>query len=286
MKTGARKLHSILFLLWVLIGLSVPLVSVHASQVTYIPVYHYHNWEPFYFKEGASKKGFSLVLVEQLNEFFRKRRPDLKIYFRLQPIARPELNQILKDGQQGLILWANLLWFKRLFEQPYFIASAPIYWDNDAVVSLSKSPMEYVEPESLIGKHIGGLPGHYYHGVNQLVDQGKILRSNAINDRTNLKRLIEGKVDAIIITQTAFNFVKPDYPSVSFYQSFVPQDSYSRHILITPEYQYMEELLNFFISSLPHNKEWVNVLAEYGLEDLVVPFTLDLNELNNFSIEK
>lgn len=286
MVVNTKKLQSALLHVSIVICLIMSFGMAKASQVTYVPVYHYHNWEPFYFKDEKTKKGFSVVFVEQLNEFFRKQRPDLKIYFTLKPVDRPELNQLLKDGRQGLILWANILWFKRLFDQSYFIASAPIYWDSDAVVSLSKSPVEYVEPESLIGKHVGGLPGHYYHGVNQLVDQGKIQRTDGANDRANLQGLIEGKVDAVFITQTAFNYVKPDYPNVSFYQSFVPQDSYSRHLLITPEYQSMAELLNFYISSLPHNKEWVNVLADYGLDDLVVPFTLDLNELNNFSIEE
>ncbi len=259
---------------------------LQASQVVHVPVYQYHNWEPFYFKEDKIKQGFSLVFVEQLNEFFRKQRPDLKIYFTLHPKDRPELNKLLQEGQQGLILWANELWFKRLFDQPYFIATSPVYWDNDAVVSLAKAPVDYETPGSLVNKTIGGLPGHYYHGVDQLVKQGKITRINGESDRINLKKLMSGDLDAIIITQTVFNYVKPDFPKAMFYQSFTPQDSYSRHILITPEFARLEELLNYYISSLPSNKEWVKVLSSYGLDDLVVPFTLDLNELNNFSIEE
>ncbi|MFC3152949.1 substrate-binding periplasmic protein [Litoribrevibacter euphylliae] len=260
--------------------------NLEASQVIHVPVYQYHNWEPFYFKDNKGHQGFSVVFVEQLNDFFRKQRPDLKIHFTLKPMDRPDLNALLKEGRQGLVLWANELWFKRLFDRPYFSATSPIYWDNDAIISLAKTPVEYVEPKSLVGLHLGGLKGHYYHGVDQLVSLGKIKRTDVDNDRINLQRLLDGKINAMVITQTVFNYAKPDYPDSIFYQSFVPQDTYSRHILMTPGYSHLSELLNFYISSLPHNEEWTDVLTAYGLDDLIVPFTLDLNELNNFSIEE
>ena len=255
------------------------------SQLTIVPVYQYHNWAPFYFQSGENHAGFALTFMEQLNQFFTKNYPELNVQFELHPVTRAELNALLKERQQGMVLWANELWFKRLFNEPYFSATQPIYWDNEAVVSLTKSPVEYSTPESLISKKVAGIEGFYYHGVDQLVSQGKIERINTNSDRINLEKLVDGKVDAVLITQTVFNYVLPGFADIDFYQASTPQDAYSRHILITPLYADYEPVLNAYIASLPSNLVWANALSSYGLDDLVLPFSLDLNELNNFSIE-
>jgi len=255
------------------------------SQSTVVPVYQYHNWAPFYFQSGDDNAGFALTFMEQLNKYFEKNYPELNVRFELYPVTRDELNGLLKQKQQGLLLWANELWFKRLFKRPYFSATQPIYWDNEAVVSLGSSPVEYSKPESLISKKVAGIEGFYYHGVDELVTQGKIERVNTNNDRINLEKLVDGKVDAVLITQTVFNYVLPGFADVDFYQASTPQDAYSRHILMTPDYADYESALNAYISSLPNNPVWAKTLSSYGLDDLVLPFSLDLNELNNFSIE-
>jgi polar amino acid transport system substrate-binding protein len=255
------------------------------KETNVVTLFHYHTWAPFEFKKAGLTQGMTQSLVEELNVFVQQRYPNEKLMFSLESVARPDLNERLKGGEQGGVLWANLLWFRRLFEQPYFRDSKPVYWDNEAVMSLKVNSIEFSDRASLEGKTVAGIAGFYYKGLSTLVKEGKVRRVDSNSNFLNLVKLMDGEVDAVLINQTAFNFLKKDFPDDHFYQSFDPQDSYSRHFIFTPEYHYLIPFIDEFIRSLPTNPVWQTLLQDYGLDDLVTPFSLELNEIDDFSIE-
>lgn len=250
--------------------LALPAMAAEQPCVT---VFTYHLAPPFLI-DGIHFEGLSYRLLDQLNQ----RRVGGRCY-RLEPLARPELNKRLQAGEEGLVLWGNLLWFRRV--RPDMEASAVIYWDSDIVVSRPQALIDYQGPDSLRGKRVGTPAGHFYSGIDELAKQGALTRIDATSDLANLKALLAKQVDAILIARSVFDHLAPQIDITAFYLPTKPHDGYSRNILYTPSLKALAEPLNALIAALPEDETWSAEVRLLHLEDVVSVLDLDLDELRN-----
>lgn len=250
--------------------------SVVHSQNSIIPVYSYHSDPPF--QLPGQTKDLSQSWIDELNKYSED------ITFELIRIERPKLNQIVESGQAYLILWANAAWFKRL--DPKVKASDIIFWDADIWVSKAASPVFIREPIDLVGKKVGARKGFYYKGISPLMKKGEITRINNLNDKANYQALLDNKLDAYVMSRSSFMYwVAHGLKTDDLYVAQSPHDAFTRHLLYSQNYSHLKTKFNDFIKHIRTNREWQEKLVFWGVEKLVNPFELELDELINFQVQ-
>ena len=215
-----------------------------------VPIYVYHDDAPFFIDAKTD-------LSEQWVSAFNEKQSALQL--NLQHIKRPELNAIVETGKPYFILWANQLWFKH--RDKGVLSSDPIFWDADTLVSGQKNTIKYHQATDLEGLNIGVRAGHFYSDLNPLFKAGKI----------------DGFLDS---RSTILYMQKQKILTSDFYVSITPQDAFSRHVLVSANYEQWLPLINKTIAQLKEDKTWQATMSFWGLRMLVDQFELDLKELN------
>ena len=242
-------------------------------QAKTIQLYSYHIDPPFQLKNQTTD--LSRSLVEKLNQWQQDR------VFELLVLSRTEINKIISSGKPYLLLWANPLWFRS--KDPNVQASKNIFWDADIWVSNRTHPVDYALPKDLIGKHIGARKGYYYKGITPLIKEGKIKASLVSNDAKNYQQLVSKKVEAFVMSRSSYLYWKASEIDVTgFNTSLSPHDAYKRHILVSQHYETLLPMLNQFIEQLKNNADWNSRLKKWGVQSLVEPIELDLDELMDY----
>lgn len=241
-----------------------------------LPIYSYHIDPPFHVDNA--RDDLSQHWVKHFNEF----QQDTKLS--LVTIDRPALNALIEAGKPYLILWANPIWFAS--RDAKIKASEPIFWDADIWISRSESKLHYTGPEDLFGLTMGGRQGYFYKGVNEWVEQGKIVSHDALSDAANLARLRNGKLDVFVMSRSSFLYWQAQnvMDTRALYVAQSAHDAYTRHVLVSPHHHQLLPLLNRFIDSLAHNPNWQSDLVRWGVKDLTNPFDLELDELDGLKL--
>lgn len=225
-----------------------------------VVVYGYHHMPPYTLTDAQPESsGLNREFVALLNQ------SDLGIKFTYKLIKRPQLNRILENDESALVIWANPIWFEK-DKLPRYLWSKAIFWDTDNIISLKQRNLEYRTPASLKGLRLGGNKGYFYKGINKLVKQGAIERIDATGDRQNIQRLLESEIDAAVMSRSSYFNIRrqvPEYEQLSI--SSIPHSAFYRHILVTKDNKTLLEPLNQWLSKLPSNKRWQQLIKYHFL---------------------
>ncbi|WP_431689328.1 substrate-binding periplasmic protein [Hahella sp. NBU794] len=187
--------------------------------------------------------------------------------FKPQYLPRKRINHYLESGaEQGLVLWANPLWFQDKEETKY-AWSDRVVWGANEIVSLRESPVEYTGPESLEGKRFGGVAGHHYVGIDDLAQSGRIKREDTTSFSKNLDKLLSNRLDAILIPRgELFYMVSQGNLGDKLFISSKPHQQYERKILATQKLEAVRDFINAQLPALNEDAEWRALLDKYGLK--------------------
>ena len=233
-------------------------------------VYSYHSDPPFYLPDQP--QDLSRAWVEDFNQW----QDDIQL--ELVHIQRADLNSLVESGKPYLILWANPLWFS--FRDPKLQASHRIFWDADIVVSHQRRPVHYEAPRDLTGLRLGGRQGFFYHNLNELVAARQLTRVDVQQDFDNYRNLLDGRIDAFIMTRASLLYWREhQLADGELFVAATPHDAYSRHILASQDRSGLLELINQFIDHSTRDPAWLAQLEYWGVERLLDPFELELDEL-------
>lgn len=242
-----------------------------------VVIYTYHSDPPFFLPDQPTD--LSRAWVDRFNQW------QSKIQLRVEHIERGVLNQRIEEGNPYLILWANPLFF--ISWDPMLLSSDTIFWDADILVSRKQQPIDYHRPPDLIGYRLGGRRGFYYKGLNELSDEGKLTRIDADNDNQNYERLLRQEVDLFIMQRSAWYYWRSNgLDETLLYVASEPHDGYSRHVLASAEYAELLRLINEFIAVSRQDAMWRAQLMKWGVEGLMNPFELELEELLDADVDK
>jgi polar amino acid transport system substrate-binding protein len=163
-------------------------------------------------------KGLSYYLLNMLNE-----KAGDSYNFALRIVPRARLDLITHNWHYGdchdpekncednwIVIWVNPHW--GFGKDPMKHCSyIPILDDSNSIISLIEHKVEYSKPESLIGLKLGGMLGHKYVGIDDLVQKALITRIDGTKERDNIFKLIKKRVDVILLpTSTAQYFISKD----------------------------------------------------------------------------
>jgi len=245
----------------------------HTSDFRSLTVFVYHDEPPLHLDNN--RKDLSSEWVDSMNNHQEKYR------FIVKRISRTDLNTLVASDKPFMILWANPLWFHSYNKN--IEASIPLFWDAEVIVSLQNHPVRFESPEGLKGFNIGVRKGHYYKGLMGYFTSQKINRIDTDSSMENFARLVHGDIDAYIDSRSSvlYNKRQNNY-SESIFVSQLPLDAYSRQLLVSHHYLDLLPSINKAISDMKTSKDWQNIINQFGIERLVDPFELELEELNKF----
>lgn len=242
------KRHLLTVLLW--------LIPVGAWAQTQVPVWTYYTTPPF----DAGTGQLTRYLCDFLTERSAGRWRFVPSYM---PRKRVQANLTL--GQAGVLAWVNPSWLDDIGQQRYLWTEG-LVWGSNRVVSRIEQPVSYQGPASLEGKVLGAILGHYLVGLEPLVADGRLIRTDAVGAEANLKRLLSGRVDVALIPDADLSYLL-DKLGVRdrVFVAELPHQAYARHFLfsrdLAPVYEYMVGQLPALYAD-PH---WQRLLAGFGL---------------------
>lgn len=173
-----------------------------------IELMSYHDHPPFVTGPG---QGLTYALAEELN---RRGAPDFRFEVKMMPRAR--MNLMLQRWIKGdcpaadcpdnwVVPWVNPKWgFIKGETDPY--RWQPLLDDANEIISLKARPIDYRAADSLVGKRLAGIRGHRYLGIDKLVEAGEIERIDGNRERDNLLKLLNNRVDAVLLPRSTIRF--------------------------------------------------------------------------------
>ena len=232
------------------------IVSIIWGDVAEIPVFTYHTHAPFII---GDQKGLSYDLADYLNV-----HSNGKYLFRVMPMSRARVDKMLKQEEAGIIPWVNPAWFQDLEEINYMWTHGILMEDGNAVVSNNQTKLDYDGPRSILNLRFGGIRGHNYEDINDLVDAGEIIRVDAVNHIDNLRKLTKNRIDFTIVPLTGAQFlIETNNLSEDLFISAKLHSTYSRRIIISDRNSDLLEFLEPLIQNMSSDPSWQIILSDY-----------------------
>jgi polar amino acid transport system substrate-binding protein len=236
---------------------SLASLSSPAFAAETVSIYTYHNHPPFVLEAG---KGLSYELADYLN-----RKSKGNPTFKIEVVTRPQLDKLLAAPDfNGVVAWIAPEWVKDK-EKATYLWTPPVMEDANVILSSSANRLEYKDPSSLKGKNFGGIAGHKYGGIDDLVAAGAVKREDAEKERNNLRKLEAGRIDATLLPRSTANYLLAEMALGSkVYVAPTPQSSYSRLILVPKKSVEVQKLLANAVSEMPKDSGWQATLTKYS----------------------
>ncbi len=228
-----------------------------AKDKILVPVYVYHL-KPPYILDIENETG----LYYDFSRYLSHKSERYEFYTIYLPRKRVDiyLNRKMVDG---ILLGVNPTWFQDQARKKY-LWSTPVFYDQDEIISLATKPFEYLGPESLIDKSLGGVLGFYYQGIDSLVSQGKIKRKNAHSETSVLKMILSKRVDLGIVSRSTYLYLSTNENwEDKFHLSLKPHDIFTRHVLIPHKNKAIYDHITPLLSNIKDDPEWQRILKKH-----------------------
>ncbi|SPH19290.1 hypothetical protein ASD8599_00014 [Ascidiaceihabitans donghaensis] len=210
----------------VFVALGVMVFSIKAAQAETVRVWVYHNFPPFVI-DVDTQSGLSYDFARELTV-----RSDGQHDFVVEVLPRARLNRQMADGAEGIVFWANPVWFGDKEETKY-LWSSKITSDSSVVMSRVDDPIEYTGPQSLLGMELVGIEGHRYIGVDELVQEGLMTRKDLHAESSAVQFISTGRGRVAILARSAADyFTRKLALTDMIHFASTPHSSYTRHVLV------------------------------------------------------
>lgn len=235
--------------------------STLAKSKDVVTLWSYYDYPPFVISM-ADKKGLSFDFVEMLNLF----EVDSPYQYELKIVPRKRLDAYLASDEKGAVLWVNPIFFADQ-KREKFAWTEKVLEDEQSFISRARTPFIYTGPESLMTPNfvLGGIRGHLYGGIQDLIDDGKIVRKDVNNARQNIGMLLKDRINTFLIPLSSMKYYEKDMKlSHKIYYSPKPLKSYTRHILVNHD-EAVFTTLSDIVNNLGQDEYWKTLLDQYGL---------------------
>jgi len=236
--------------------LALLLTSFISKAAEIIPMWTYYKTLPFSLSQD--KKDITHYLARYLSKASKG-----KWLFKPVYIPRKRIELYLLSGKKGIVAWVNPTWFNDVSEQNYNWSQA-IVFDKNLIISNASNPILYQSPESLIGLRFGGVIGHKYQGIDELVSSGAIYREDSSTFAQNIKKLSHKRLDVTLIPESELPYLTNPYVD-KFHISKKEHSHYERKLMVTKNIHNMVDFLNKKIDELEQDLHWQRLLPKTHL---------------------
>lgn len=234
-----------------LIGLAALALFQPAHAAERIEVLTYHHHPPFM---NADQSGLSYQLVDALNqasagqyEFELRVLPRKRLNLLLQPWLEGHCQQPAKECADNWVLpWVNPLWGFSGAEPD--TAWIPLLADANRLIFHGPSPVDIKQLQGFDGLVFGGMRGHRYKGLDDLVQAGRLTRIDGNQERDNLTKVLMDRVDFTLLPESTLRYYLSQDPFLAakadeFYWPDPPQQRYMRYAVVPGNRPALEALL-------------------------------------------
>ncbi|WP_299375791.1 hypothetical protein [uncultured Tateyamaria sp.] len=194
-----------------------------------VTMWVYHNFPPFVV-DAEARSGMSFALADMLTE-----RSGGQYVFNVVVLPRQRLNDQLRAGDAGVVLWGSPLWFGDADRSRYLWTSALVEDRND-VISPRAAPVAYDGPGSLDGSTVVGVKGHRYPGVDERVTAGNAARLDVSSEAALVQFIANGRGSVGIVAHSAAAYFVHAYALEDrVHIAPAPHSTYERYIMVQPE---------------------------------------------------
>ena len=229
------------------------LAGAGASGTT-ITVYTNVNFPPLFID---ADHGLYPELVDYLN---RKRIDGLD--FRLEFLPRKRMQAMLDAGQlEGIIIGMMPPWFGDLTQEKY-LWTAPFFFDKFVLASNPARPINQANAAASL--RVGVTLGYVYPGIDEWIARHGVQRSDAPSEEKNLDKLVLGRVDAVVVTESVLRYYVKSHPqAASLAIAPLPGQQTARSFLVPHNQKTVFDRLAPLVRSLKDDPAWLAIVARY-----------------------
>lgn len=226
------------------------------SQAEEIEILTYHTHAPFITAEST---GLTYDLAEYLTD-----KSMGKYRFQVLPMSRTRVDRLLQDHVRGIVPWVNPHWFDDGDETLYLWTENILMTDGNAVISSIDNPLEYEGPDSVRNLRFGGVRGHHYLHIDDLVESGAVARLDNENHVYNFRMLIKDRIDFTITPLRGAQYmIRKFNMEHDLFISEKLHSSYVRKIIIPDKDVELLEFLELCLSVMDSDEQWLFYESKY-----------------------
>ncbi|WP_413290648.1 substrate-binding periplasmic protein [Bdellovibrio sp. HCB337] len=161
-------------------------------------------------KHSDTKPEITKGILKDLAEALSK---ELKVKPVLVLLPQQRVAQDLVAGDLSLVCYLHESWLPN--SSKIIEWSEPIATNTNLIVNLGKTRPKKVA--DLYGKQIGAIVNYSYKELDPYFEKNLIRRENAPNNESNIKKLLHGRIDYMILSNLEFEFHKKAHPKIVAY---------------------------------------------------------------------
>lgn len=224
-----------------------------AGAVEKISLYSHYTTAPFAVEGVPPQLSYTVRLAAWLTAQSAGR-----YLFEARQMPRLRLNRIVAQADwQGVVAWANPLWFADP-ERQRFLWSSALMSDRNVLVSRQVDHVLFPVQEPAQPLRLGGISGHFYADLEPFIQRGLLLREDAQNDLSNVLKLQHGRVDIVVVQASSLAYLRSQMADFDQWASVSPtlQPSYQRYLFTNTANPQLMAFLQQALLQLAQAPEW------------------------------
>lgn len=224
-----------------------------AGAVEKISLYSHYTTAPFAVEGVPPQLSYTVRLAAWLTAQSAGR-----YLFEARQMPRLRLNRIVAQADwQGVVAWANPLWFADP-ERQRFLWSSALMSDRNVLVSRQVDHVLFPVQEPAQPLRLGGISGHFYADLDPFIQRGLLLREDAQNDLSNVLKLQHGRVDIVVVQASSLAYLHTQMADFDQWASISPtlQPSYQRYLFTSTANPQLMAFLQQALLQLAQAPEW------------------------------
>lgn len=224
-----------------------------AGAVEKISLYSHYTTAPFAVEGVPPQLSYTVRLAAWLTAQSAGR-----YLFEARQMPRLRLNRIVAQADwQGVVAWANPLWFADP-ERQRFLWSSALMSDRNVLVSRQVDHVLFPVQEPAQPLRLGGISGHFYADLEPFIQRGLLLREDAQNDLSNVLKLQHGRVDIVVVQASSLAYLRSQMADFDQWASVSStlQPSYQRYLFTNTANPQLMAFLQQALLQLAQAPEW------------------------------
>lgn len=240
-----------------LMWLGLMCLGLPAGAAQEVQLLTYYTSLPYAVDGVAPADSYTVRLAQWLSQESQGR-----YLFVPRQVPKKRLLKMLDNPSwNGVVAWANPLWFEDAQRQR-FLWSSSVMHDRDLRVSRLADKVLFSQGQPLRQARFGGISGHFYPSLDALFASGLLRREDAQNELSSVLKLKHKRVDVILLQASSLAHIRAEVPDFDrwAYVDQQPQAEFERFLFTSQRDPQLMEFINQTLPTLAQDPAWLEVL--------------------------
>ncbi len=201
---------------------------------------------------------------------------DLNQDYSVLPLPGSKMIQDLKEGNLDLVCHSSSEWNSAFKDE--FLWSNTLYTNSDVLVGIKE--IQFKNPEHVTNITIGTVEKVFYHELEEKFKNKVLQRDDSATVTESLKKLLDNRIDHIVMSEIEFNFYKTIYPQLQ--KSSFTLNKSEIQCSLSKKSSVPLKKLNKAIANLKNKKEFQKIYTRYSNSKTIPrPIMYGMNDNNS-----